>query len=693
MQYKRFILTACLLCLAPLGIAAEDALFNAPDIGIFLKQKFDKAKGKSKSAKAAAPVKPSAGASSEGEPTEPGKETGSKGDPTEPALPGDPTEPGSEKAAPEKKSKSGKQAFKYKGYKGFVTVEDHQIEGALTYYGDAFMAGLRSGVVNGANFFTGPAIPYATLKPSPYLTATVALGHDGEKLDALGAGSVSFMNVNSEASLPWSDGTYSPSQSKSIGSGSFYGDVIGTFQVSKNAALSVFGGANVWGSQLASNQVFGSANAGLAAAFKMSDKDTVHVWTQAEMTVEGADAFQNMKSKYLPNGAVYFEGVQGGLDYKHQIDPANSFKFWGEYSYKPYYQSVDGGADYEFGPFSASLASHYQKAGNPWFVNEGGGAAQVEYKILPELAVSLTGSILGRSDFEGEELPVAYALAGGLAWTPGKNKSGGKIGVSALDQEFENPDFETINAMAQQYQNITPEFSAAFNEALGKSETFEDFIRNFPAGNEKAIIQAIAIITHSQNVLNYNHNEGEVLNLNNIDEIYRRWRQTYLQWDPNSDDPPQDPILRCLGAAQMASVLAVELGKKIGLDIKAGAVSVVTDDGHMVPMIRLPSQGFVFVDWGAVIPTNTFDPEAALAVYQGVRGRIAVVHYFTDSDDDGSYAGHIITKQGLPVLKATGVLGDHEFELEKPNLFDDEPSGSDLTLERSLDALDETLSE
>lgn len=207
-----------------------------------------------------------------------------------------------------------------------------------------------------------------------------------------------------------------------------------------------------------------------------------------------------------------------------------------------------------------------------------------------------------------------------------------------------------------------------------------DFLAAYRPGGSKGILTALSEFTALFNQYNYNENEGSPPNLDSVASIYERARGSYLSG-------AKDPTLVCLGAAQYAAALAEELGRRSGIPIQASATTVTTTDaagrsgGHAVAQVKTKDLGIVFVDWGRIIPTYTFDTERSLRVYQALVGVPAVYHRITDPSRNGRHVGALFTEEGKLYVHALTFHG----EAPRPPLsalFDDGPSGEQVANER-----------
>lgn len=575
-----------------------------------------------------------------------------------------------------------------------ATVEDHRIEGSAyfpAYRG--LRAGFRAGVVSGASFLGGPGIPLATLAASPYFGGSLSFRHAGKNWDALAMGTATSLTLRTHPALGQDDSEAEPVLLTPAGVFSFYADSIGILRLSERAAVAIFGAADAWSMTAPGSQSDREGNVGLAAAMNLSGRDRIRAWAQVEGVVHRADSFRNDKPNGLWNGGVFFDGVRAGADYTHRWTPEDRMRLWYEHYYGPLYRSSEAGFQIDHRRVEAAAALKSQRSHSPWALDETGVAATLHVDVGRGIGVEAAASYMDRQDIEGHQLAPDVAVMGGLDWRHNAGRLRGNIRARRRLRRQGTPALSParFEAGREFFSSIDRDLRDNFKIAVHASDNLSSFAQNLRVADAKQIVQAAALMTYSLNDLNYNFDEGDTINAGNAQDLYRRWRESYISGQ-------EDPMMVCIGAAQVASELAVDLGARLGLNVEASSIKVVSIDeneqsiGHAVPMIRLPGEGFVFVDWGNIIPTNTFDPEAALAVYQAQNGGFAILHTVGDTPRGGRYDGRIITEQGRPVLDAATFHGDPNLPRPAgPDLFHDDPRGAPITRDRALDALDRTL--
>ncbi|MEK7287305.1 MAG: hypothetical protein AAB091_01925 [Elusimicrobiota bacterium] len=595
-----------------------------------------------------------------------------------------------------------------------VKLSDYQVEESLIFpMTTGFSLGTRAGLISAQSFLGGSDLPFGTLLPSPYGTLSSKFKHQGKGIDVMTLVTGGYLYLNTEPSLPnvrtkvsgpaWLKGGKDDNGlvAEGLVAGSFYSDVISPWRVGGRAALAAFGGGGVFGmgnfSDAYTWQGMLDANAGVALAVKVADSEMLRYWVQGEAAMGQADSYRNITEKGVPNWAFFYEGISMGADYSRYLGPSQHIRAWSQVAARMPYTDFMIGADYAKDAIVVSPSVMARVSHSPWFANEQGGALKIGLRPLDKLGVDLTGSLAARSDIDGRALSENYSIQAGLSWTPG---DGVNIKTSRYlaRQVYDTPDPKLIQALDKSYENIDQEFIDGFKEAVKASPDLPSFARNLNVASLRDILYAASLMTGFQDVVNYNSNEFSVPNAQSDDEIYGRWRAAYMDLlaDPESRG---DPMLVCIGSAQSASGLVMALSRKLGLDLQAGPVSVVKrgseiglTTAHAAAIIRSPEEGFFFVDFGDIMPTGTFDPDAALAIYQAKRGSVSVSHYFGDVSRGGRTEARKISEQGKIVLDAVSFYGDPELPRSREReMYNRDPRSSEITRDRALESLRKTL--
>lgn len=332
----------------------------------------------------------------------------------------------------------------------------------------------------------------------------------------------------------------------------------------------------------------------------------------------------------------------------------------------------------ERGDLRALLAVEMRRGKDPFFPDQTAVAARVQGRVARDLTAGVTGR------YESKRYDLAPgALNDGrvmvdLTWTPGGEKlavHSAKQWAASHKEEYSGSRQRELNAAAL----ASPE-SAEVRALIAASPTLPEFLAAYRPGSSQGILTALSEFTSLFSRYNYNYREGDPPNLDSIAEIYARMRGSYLSGSA-------DPTLVCLGAAQSAAALAVELGRRSGIPIEASATSVKTADeqgrsgGHAVAQVRTKDMGIVFVDWGRIIPTYTYDTERSLRVYQALVGVPAVYHQVTDPTKGGRHVAYLFTEEGRLYVNALTFHGESG-RSPASNLMNDDPRGDQITTER-----------
>jgi hypothetical protein len=212
-----------------------------------------------------------------------------------------------------------------------------------------------------------------------------------------------------------------------------------------------------------------------------------------------------------------------------------------------------------------------------------------------------------------------------------------------------------------------------FRDVLAGAETLDEFVAAYPLGGGNEALAVLSVFTQSLDDLNYNHNQESRPNADSVEQIYARARDSIIT-------STVDPMLVCIGSAQLGAELVRRLSARSGLPLSATAVDVrVTGTGdisagHAVTAVRTAEHGIVFVDWGQLTPTGTHDVKEALAIFQGLQGIPSLGHNITDGVT-GRHVGRIMTEEGR-LLSCEVTYSALTGQDELGRLFRDACSGS-----------------
>lgn len=331
----------------------------------------------------------------------------------------------------------------------------------------------------------------------------------------------------------------------------------------------------------------------------------------------------------------------------------------------------------ERGDLRALLALDMRRAKDPFYADSTAVAARVQGKVARDLVAGVTGRYETKR-FQMAPAPVDdYRVTADLTWTPGD-----KLAVRSAKQwaARQKAEYDAARQRELNAASLASPQSAEVRALIAASPTLPDFLAAYRPGDSRGILTALSEFTSLFSRYNYNYNEGSPPNLDSIGEIYARARGSYLTG-------ASDPTLVCLGAAQYAASLAEELGRRNGIPIAASATTVKTaganggSGGHAVAQVKTKDLGIVFVDWGRIIPTYTFDTERSLRVYQALVGVPAMFHQITDPSKGGRHTAYLFTEEGKLYVNTLTFHGESG-RGPASEIFNDDPHGDQITTER-----------
>lgn len=397
-------------------------------------------------------------------------------------------------------------------------------------------------------------------------------------------------------------------------------------------------------------------------------------------------------------GDVAFEAAQKKL-YRNELDfeLVPSAKAGAEYALNVgpsrYLAGVEAGksrADSMLRPYigverdrlGAILAAEFREGDGRFYPDSKAVAARVNAQLSDSLKLGVSARHETSRYAMAPSAENDTRVMAELSWSPSSKLvvQSAKTWAARREVEYEQRKQEELQTKASDAAT-----QAQVRAMIAASPTLPDFYKAYQPKSSLGVLAAVAEMTRLFNQYNYNNNEGSPPNLQSVDEIYSRARQSYL----NSSS---DPTLVCLGAAQFAAAAAEELGRRNGVPIQATGVSMEVSDangkqsGHAVAAVKTQEYGIVFVDWGRVTPTYTWDTEKALRLYQALGGQPAMFHQITDPSRDGRHVGYLFTEEGKLLVNN---LTFHD-EARKPpvgKLFQDEPRGDQVTVERYKELL------
>jgi hypothetical protein len=346
-------------------------------------------------------------------------------------------------------------------------------------------------------------------------------------------------------------------------------------------------------------------------------------------------------------------------------------------------QRTDAGlrpyATYADGVLSTTVAGDFRKSLNPFWPDVAGAGVKVAVRPTPAVQLGVQGS-LSREQYS--MAPNAELNYKGLGTVDIDLDRRAKLTFTARAPEAYpvGPVPAGIDPLkARVVESLTPD---QFLQAISASPTMPGFVSRIGARDLDQIFAAIAALSSDLNKWNYDHSDVGWAGTNA--ELYANARTSILEGK-------KIPDLQCGPAATLIAALAVEMGRQAGVPIQAVATGVEVPDsnggqgGHFVAALKTQPYGIVFVDWGKLTPTYTFDTHRAMEIFQALQGIPDVAHYIADSS--GHFVGYLFSDDGKVIVENL----TYHSELPSPPLsgvFGDAPDGASVTIERYKRALE-----
>lgn len=423
-------------------------------------------------------------------------------------------------------------------------------------------------------------------------------------------------------------------------------------------------GWEMWRAEGEMSQRFGLAETSVGTAvLAKAGRGEIMLNTQLRMERAARDMFNNGNKVRVASGA-------GGAEYAHPLGGLRAAA-----GVEASFQRADAGVR----PYlslggervAAIVAAEVRRSKDPFYPDVHGAAVGLRAAAADGVSVMVEARA-ERKSYEMSAKPMSdFTVSGQVAVDLGRImrlSAGSRARAREARTAYRPADSYALN------QRLSgDEYRQIFDRALRESATLEDFTARLPAGGIDDILAAVAAFTSSFGLRSYNYDAPDTPNLDDMGELYRRGRQSYLTGD-------HDGILICLGSAQFAANLANALGARAGVPLVASAVSVRVPDGHAVTAIRTPEYGIVFADWGRLTPTGALDTQEALAVYQALQGMPAVYHWITDGAS-GRHVGYLFSDEGRALVRRL-TYHNEVGQSPLPSLFEDAPRGADVAAER-----------
>ena len=519
-----------------------------------------------------------------------------------------------------------------------------------------------------------------TLLPSPFATAGFRLAYHGA-LETLAIARLGVVELDSRTLFDDPQGSASSPANHRAGQTRFheadavpsaYGDAGAVIALSPAWKAAVFAAGDAFGVRAQRDPgPYGGQGLveGSVGALAMRRKGRDEISLAAAVHVEGAGRTMWRNNEYaaVPAGQASAEYARDyghrraavGLDMTLQRADAAA---------RPYVK-------YQENRLSMILAAEARKRRDDFYPDAVGAAAGVAYAPVNGVQVGVQAK-LERLSYAMAPAPVTEAeILGTFTVDTGslfRSSAYKKLKSRSPASTFTPGDSYAMNARLP-----TAADQDRFKLVPAASPTLGDFARNYGFHSIDDVLAAVSMLT-SQLHNNYNDDEDHHPNIAGADNLYAAMRGDYLSGN-------FDPLTVCIGAAQ----LAVDLARQAGIPLEAAAIGVQVPgptgnrEGHGVAALKTQPYGIVFVDWGRLTPTYTWDTKQALAIYQGLQGVPTVYHDMTGGPN-GRHIGYLFTEDGRKLVRGMTVLGDLP-PTDLQRVFDDDPRGGPMTVDRFRD--------
>jgi hypothetical protein len=511
-----------------------------------------------------------------------------------------------------------------------------------------------------------------TMTRSPYFGGGVQAIHHGG-YEAMILTDVSRATLNSSKTYADRAASASPAShgidtfSEPVRTFSTYVDAGKVANVSGRVRAAVYGAVETWVSKRGAGGPYGTVGmmeftSGGAVLARTGHGELL---AHAQLRMQGAnkDRFNNGQTVLVPS-------VAGGAEYALPVKDLRAAAG---------VEATTQRADVGVRPYlslgseriAAIIAAEARKSRDPFYPDSKGAAIGLRATPVSGVNVSVEAR-MDRKSYALAPQPVSDFTVSGQVSVDlshfARVTAGQRARARAAKTPYTPADSRVLNG-----RMASAEYRSMFDKALRESATFEEFAAKIPAQGMDGVLATVAAFTDSFGIRNYNNDAPDVKNLEDMGELYRRGRESYLTGD-------HDGTLICIGSAQFAANLARALGERAGVPIMASAVSVNVPGGHAVTAIRTPEYGIVFADWGRLTPTGTQDTKEALAVYQALQGMPDVYHEIT-SGPTGRPVGYLFSDEGKALVRRLTFHGDAG-QAPLARMFEDVPRGSDVAAER-----------
>jgi hypothetical protein len=526
--------------------------------------------------------------------------------------------------------------------------------------------------------------PLNTLNASPYGTVGVQANYSGP-VEAYAVGTLGFTNVFTHKGIydPKGDGA-SPASSLPTADHlhqdwitySGYADLGKIVQVGRNAKAAFFAAVGSWGittTSVTPSDTYYTVgltelNTGTMWMIRRG-KNEVSLAGDLQLQIAPVNMYNNDRYTAVPSGLVSAEYARD-LGGARASAGAEATASRADLAVRPYLAL-------EAERVAAIVAGNFRDSRDPFFPTVTGVGAELRAIPTPGVILSVSGSM------NHEQYALAPSAQNVYTVMANATVEDSKIfrATTGYRSHVEPPVAQDIPLRTKTLNALVPSsgYADTWNQTFTQADSRDKFIAMIPVHNMNDILAALSIFTSSFSAKNYNYTEGSPENLNNDEQIYEKARESFLTGNAI-------PILVCIGSSQYTANLARDLGKKLGINIAASAITVEVPDsngamaGHAVAAVVTPQYGIVFVDWGKLTPTGTWDTKTALAIYQALVGIPAIYHEISGGEE-GHLVGYVYSDEGKAFLRAETFFAEMPTG-PLPRVFDDDPKTHELTLER-----------
>ncbi len=429
------------------------------------------------------------------------------------------------------------------------------------------------------------------------------------------------------------------------------------------AAADMFGMGPLTGGSSSTGQ---SLTEGSVGALVMRRSGANEFSVNGSLDVETADRtmWRNGDSTLVPGGEIGAEYARDTTAGRAAVGVDTTLQR-ADFGIRPYLKL-------ETGKLSMMLAAEARRSRDAFYPDSNGAAAAVSYAPVDGLRVGVQAKVARL------QYPMAPAPVMDTEVMANLSIDVGRVFHSDTYRRLTSrtPAARYVPAYSDAINARMPDAAdqARFASALAASPTLEDFAKNYGLRSIDDVLAAASMLTSTLSS-DYNYNEGHPPNVAGADNLYAAMRRDYLAGKT-------DPLTVCIGAAQ----LAADMARAANIPLEASAMTVQVpgagkpSEGHAVAAIKTQQYGIVFVDWGRLTPTYTWDTKQALAIYQGLQGVPSLFHEVT-AGTDGSHVGYLFTEDGKKIVRGMSALGDLPAS-DLQRLFDDDPRGGPMTIER-----------